>query len=240
MRLTSANRMTPRSTARATKEIEYLPISILKPYDKNARTHSARQIRQIARSIEHFGFVNPILVDGNRRIICGHGRVAGARLLGLSEVPAITIEHLTEADLRAYVIADNRLAEKAGWDKDILAIEMQGLIDLELDVELTGFETAEIDILFEECSAGSETDSEDPIPQPRPSEVICSTRDLWILGLHRLFCGDARDAEPIVSCWLVKRQILFSLTRPTTSLSKGMSRVLAAYVTVNSAWPVAR
>jgi ParB-like chromosome segregation protein Spo0J len=89
----------------------------------------------------------------------GHGRVAGARLLGLSEVPAITIEHLTEADLRAYVIADNRLAEKVGLDKDILAIEMQGLIDLEFDVDLTGFETAEIDI-FEECSAGSETDSE--------------------------------------------------------------------------------
>ena len=91
----------------------------------------------------------------------GHGRVAGARLLGLSEVPAITIEHLTEADLWAYVIADNRLAEKVGLDKNILAIEMQGLIDLEFDVDLTGFETAEIDILFEECSAGSETDFEE-------------------------------------------------------------------------------
>jgi ParB-like chromosome segregation protein Spo0J len=130
----------------ADKKLEYISISKLKPYEKNARTHSSRQIRQIARSIEAFGFVNPVLIDRNRRIICGHGRVAAAQLLGLKAIPTITIEHLSEAELKAYILADNRLAEKAGWDRDILAIELQGLIDLNFEVELTGFETAEIDI----------------------------------------------------------------------------------------------
>ena len=151
MSTTSAKKAMPLSTARRGK-IESVPIATLKPHDKNARTHSARQIRQIARSIEQFGFINPILIDSNRRIICGHGRVAGARLLEIREVPTITVDHLSDAQLRAYVIADNRLAEKAGWDKEMLAIELQSLIDLEFDVELTGFEMAEIDILFEEFS----------------------------------------------------------------------------------------
>lgn len=179
----------------ADKKLEYIPISKLKPYEKNARTHSPRQIRQIARSIETFGFVNPVLIDRNRRIICGHGRVAAAQLLGLKAIPTITIEHLSEAELKAYILADNRLAEKAGWDRDTLAIELQGLIDLNFEVELTGFETAEIDILLDEFRVGQTgQEADDVIPSPRSGKVVCRAGDLWLLGRHRLFCGDARDA----------------------------------------------
>jgi len=177
------------------EKLEYISIPRLKPYEKNARTHSSQQIRQIARSIETFGFVNPVLIDCNRRIICGHGRVAAAQLLGLKAIPTITIEHLSEAELKAYILADNRLAEKAGWDRDTLAIELQGLIDLNFEVELTGFETAEIDILLDEFRVGQTgQEADDVIPSPRSGKVVCRAGDLWLLGRHRLFCGDAGDA----------------------------------------------
>ncbi len=184
-----------QSIAHATGQVEQVSISKLKPYGKNARTHSPRQIKQIARSIEHFGFVNPILVDRNRRIICGHGRVAGARLLGLKEVPAITIEHLSEAQLRAYIVADNRLAEKAGWDKDTLAIELQGLADLEFDLELTGFEIPEIEVILDAADPAPSDVEDEKLPDLAPHSVITKANDLWILGNHRLFCGDARRNE---------------------------------------------
>jgi ParB-like chromosome segregation protein Spo0J len=128
--------------------IKSVQIAALHSNGSNARTHSARQIRQIARSIERFGFNNPVLVDENNRIIAGHGRVAAAKLLGLDKVPTLRIEHLSEHDKRAYIIADNRLAEKAGWDREILSIELQGLIDLGFDVELTGFEMPEIEMIL--------------------------------------------------------------------------------------------
>jgi DNA modification methylase len=181
--------------ARTNRKIEYLPISQLKPYEKNARTHSPRQIRQIARSIEHFGFVNPILIDGSGKIICGNGRVAGARLLKLQEVPTITVEHLSELELRAYVLTDNRLAEQAGWDKDILTIELQGLIDLQFDVELTGFEIPEIEMLFEAADPPAINAEDDEVLDLAPNRVITKPNDLWLLGEHRLFCGDARRRD---------------------------------------------
>ena len=105
-------------------KIENLPVSALRPYARNARTHSRKQIRQIANSIERFGFCNPVLIDDDQQIIAGHGRVAAAKLLGIESVPIVRLSHLSEADKRAYILADNRLAEKAGWDKEILAIEL--------------------------------------------------------------------------------------------------------------------
>src|SRR5262245_34890584 len=127
-------------------KIEYSLVRDLRPYPNNARTHSKKQVRQIARSIEKFGFCNPILIDDNKQIIAGHGRVEAAKLLGIEAVPTCRLSHLSEADKRAYILADNKLAEKAGWDRELLAIELQGLIDLDVDVELTGFEMAEIDL----------------------------------------------------------------------------------------------
>jgi ParB-like chromosome segregation protein Spo0J len=129
-------------------QIEQMPINALRPRDRNARTHSKRQIRQLRESILRFDFNNPILVDDDGHIIAGHGRVEAAKGLGMTTVPAVRLSHLNEAEKRAYVIADNRLAEKAGWDPEILAIELQGLIDIGFDVELTGFETPEIDLIL--------------------------------------------------------------------------------------------
>src|SRR5262249_49587080 len=124
--------------------IEHVKLETLRPYPRNARTHSKKQIRQIAASIKEFGWVNPVLADARGQIIAGHGRVEAAKLLNLDTVPVIRIEGLTETQIRAYVIADNRLAEIAGWDEDILAKELQLLLDIDFDVELTGFEMGEI------------------------------------------------------------------------------------------------
>ena len=140
--------------------VEQLPPAALRPYSGNARTHSKKQIREIARSIDRFGFTNPVLVDDHGQIIAGHGRVEAAKLLNMPTVPILRLSHLSEAEQRAYVIADNRLAEKAGWSREILAIELQGLIALDFDVELTGFEMGEIDLVLEE--GGEAMDGSEP------------------------------------------------------------------------------
>ena len=131
-----------------TLNVEYRKVEALIPYARNPRTHSEAQITKIAASIVEYGWTNPVLVDGDNGIIAGHGRLAAARKLGLDQVPVIELAHLTTAQKRALVIADNRLAEKAGWDRDILAIELQGLLeqDLDFDVAITGFEMPEIDV----------------------------------------------------------------------------------------------
>mgnify|MGYP003382144986 CR=1 FL=1 len=182
---------------RAQAQIELRNPKSLHPYAGNARTHSPKQLRQIADSIRRFGFVNPILVGADGDIIAGHGRLAAAELLGLSEVPVLPITHLSPAEKRAYILADNKLAEKAGWDKEILAIELQALIDFDFEVELTGFELAEIDLILDEDRArkSSEPEAADLVPEVSPGPPITQPGDLWKLGAHRLVCGDARDPE---------------------------------------------
>jgi DNA modification methylase len=178
-------------------KVEQLAIADLKPYPRNARTHSAKQIRQIAESFKTFGFTNPILIDGDGRIMAGHGRVEAAKLLKLETVPAIRINDLSEADKRAYIIADNRLAELAGWDEQLLSIELQYLSDIEVDfeVEITGFDTVEIDQLIEAGNHDAKDDEADIVPDlddDRPP--VTRAGDLWLLGKNRLFNGDARLA----------------------------------------------
>jgi hypothetical protein len=173
-------------------EIQYTDINLLRPSPHNPRIHSPRQIKQIQRSIEHFGFTNPVLIDESGQILAGHGRVEGAKRLGWATVPIIRIAHLSVAQKRAYIIADNELAAKAGWDKDILAIELQGLVDLKFDLELTGFEGGEIDIILGDRSDARH--NEDIIPSPSAGEAVTHTGDLWQLGEHRLICADARDS----------------------------------------------
>lgn len=178
-------------------QIERVPFHALKAYSKNARTHSARQIEQIARSIERFGFTNPILVSDDLTIIAGHGRVEAAKRLGLTEAPVLKLSHLSEDERRAYVIADNRLAELAQWDKETLAIELQGLSELSFDIEIIGFETAEIDLLLSEATEAdpaSSAELEDQSPAPA-ANAVSAPGDLWTLGRHRLVCGDARDTN---------------------------------------------
>jgi len=176
-------------------KIEYIPVRQLRPYPKNARTHSKKQIQQIAKSIAKFGFCNPVLIDDAKQIIAGHGRVEAAKVLGIDAVPACPLSHLSEADKRAYILADNKLAEKAGWDRELLAIELQGLIEIDVDIEVTGFEMAEIDLILEEAREASATASgpEDKVPECSPGPAVTQTGDLWLLGPHRLLCGDARD-----------------------------------------------
>ena len=179
-------------------QIEAVPISALRHYARNPRTHSKKQLRQIADSIRSFGWLNPILIDATGGLIAGHGRLEAARLLGIERVPTIRIEGMTEAQKRAYVIADNRLAELAGWDREILAIEIQTLssLDIDFDLEITGFETPEIDLLIEglgDDTEDNETDSLPPIERDRAP--VTRRGDLWLLESHRLACGDATVAE---------------------------------------------
>ena len=170
----------------------YQEIQHLVPYPRNARMHSKRQIRQIADSISAFGFTNPVLVDRSGTIVAGHGRVEAAKLLGMKKVPTICLENLNEDQIRAYILADNKLAEKAGWDSAILAIELQHLtsLDLGFDVSLTGFEIGEIDLILQESKA--EEDEEEPVEISR-GPAITKLGDVWLLGSHRLMCGDALD-----------------------------------------------
>ena len=169
-------------------KIEYTPVRELRPHPNNARTHSKKQIRQIANSIAKFGFCNPVLVDDTRQIIAGHGRVEAAKLLGVDAVPTCQLSHLSDAEKRAYILADNKLAEKAGWDREMLAIELEGLIELDINIELTGFEMAEVDLILEDAreASGAATGPEDTAPEPAAGPAVSQIGDLWLLGNHRL------------------------------------------------------
>ncbi len=177
--------------------VELVTLDQLRPHPANPRTHSKQQTRQIVASIERFGFTSPLLVSDDLEVIAGAGRLLAARELGMKEVPVIRLSHLDVAERRAYVIADNQLALKAGWDQELLAIEIQALVDLDFEVELLGFEVAEIDMLLEEqanSSISQAVKEEEKIPLL--SEVaVTRPGDVWDMGRHRLVCGDARDAS---------------------------------------------
>jgi DNA modification methylase len=169
-----------------------VPVSALKPYARNPRTHSKKQVRQIAASIRTFGWTNPILIDGGRIVIAGHGRLKAAMSLGIDRVPTICISDMTEAQKRAYILADNKLAENAGWDQELLALELQGLLemDLDFDVTATGFEMGEIDVLIGDSD--EEDDQADQLPEVDPAVTpVTQPGDLWQLSRHRLLCADA-------------------------------------------------
>ena len=175
------------SPVRLPGKLEHWHIDRLRPYERNPRTHSPEQITKIAASLLEFGWTNPILVDGEAGIIAGHGRLLAARELGMTTVPVIELTHLTEAQKRAYVIADNRLALDAGWDEDLLADELRALEGLDFNLELTGFDLDELHDLLEDESA-----EEVPAPEP-PDDPVSQQGDLWVLGNHRLLCGDSSD-----------------------------------------------
>lgn len=178
------------------QQVIELSIDLLKPYPRNARTHSRKQIKQIAASIERFGFTNPVLVSDDGEIIAGHGRVEAARLLGRRAVPTLALSHLSEVERRAYVLADNKLALNAGWDKEILAIELQALVDLEFDVEITGFSLAEVDFMIDEAGEADPDgrDAADDAVVMATGPAVSRRGDMWLIGRHRLLCGDARRA----------------------------------------------
>ncbi len=183
-------------------EIEYLPAGALTPYPRNARSHSRKQVRQIADSIEAFGFTNPILIDKHGMILAGHGRLEAARLLGLDKVPCVRLEHMTPAQKKAYVLADNKLALNAGWDEELLALELQELsvLDDGIDIGLTGFTIAEVDGLIEGLAVEDPISPKDEVLPPlgdRPA--VTKPGDVWLLGRHRLICGDSLSADVVTT-----------------------------------------
>jgi ParB-like chromosome segregation protein Spo0J len=170
-------------------EIAWRPLGELIPYARNPRTHSDGQVAQIAASIREFGWTNPVLVDGANGIIAGHGRVLAARKLGLERVPVIELAHMTEAQKRAYVLADNQLALNAGWDEALLRLELADLSELGFDLGLIGFAEGELErLLSGETRTGLIEDDDAPA---LPEQAITRPGDLWVLGEHRLLCGDA-------------------------------------------------
>ncbi len=195
----------------STLNVEYRRVEALIPYARNPRTHAEAQIAKIAASIVEYGWTNPILVDGTSGIIAGHGRLAAARKLGLDEVPVIELAHLTPAQKRALVIADNRLALDAGWDEEMLALELTDLADAGYELTLTGFENFEIDALLADAAASGdraeppddaadkdEPDAGDDVPEA-PTAPVSRAGDMWAIGPHRLICGDAADPTVIAA-----------------------------------------
>ncbi len=177
--------------------VEYRPVDNIQTDPRNARTHSKAQINGLVAAISAFGFVVPILVDETNRVLAGHGRLAAAKALGMSEIPVLSLQHLSEQEKRAFAIADNRLAELAGWDEQILSLEFEALLEIEstFDVTITGFGTAEIDRLVDAMHQEPDDTAEDVLPVDKRGLPICRPGDLFTLGDHRLVCGDAGDPE---------------------------------------------
>jgi DNA modification methylase len=174
-----------------TLNIEHIPVDRLIPYARNARTHSDEQVAQIAGSISEFGFVNPILVGDDDVIIAGHGRLLAARKVGLANVPVIRLGHLSEVQRRALVITDNKLSDNSGWDEELLALELEGLQAEDFDLDVLGFELDEIDRLLQGVVDETIGNTDDDAIPEAPEDPVTKPGDLWVLGDHRLLCGDA-------------------------------------------------
>lgn len=177
-------------------EIQYLSVKVsnLIPNLNNARTHSEQQVDKIAASIREFKFMNPVIIDADFNIIAGHGRVMAAKSLGMAEVPCLLTTHLTEDQKRAYILADNRLALDAGWDNNLLKVELEALDSAGFDLGLTGFDLKEIKIILDQSPIHTD---EDDVPEP-PRNPTARLGDIWTLGTHRVLCGDSTDAEVIL------------------------------------------
>jgi len=187
----------PSLTIAMAKRIELWPVERLRPYERNARTHSTEQVAQIAASIVEFGFTNPILVDSSDGIIAGHGRLEAARELGLKTVPVVVLDHLSDRQRKAYILADNQLALNAGWDTDLLRAELQDLAEQEFDLSLIGFSDDELaDLLPDIEELPPEGADEDAAPEV-PEEPVTKPGDVWLLGKHRVMCGDSTSIAEV-------------------------------------------
>ena len=198
------------------RRIELWPVGSLVPYAKNARTHSDEQIAQIAASIVEFGFNNPVLIDTNAGIIAGHGRLLAARKLGLDQIPVVVLDHLTETQKRAYILADNRIGENAGWDNDLLRGELAELEDSDLDLAVLGFSENEMAVLLAEAEPESSAEAINETPEEvpeAPEDPVTRPGDVWLIGPHRLICGDCRDSS-IVSRLLGEARANVVITSP--------------------------
>lgn len=178
-------------------KIEQIKVEALVPYARNSRTHSPAQVEKIAASIREFGFNNPVLIDADGVLIAGHGRTLAAQKLKLDKVPAIRLAHLSDAQRRAFVIADNRIAEDAGWDEDMLKAELEALRDLDFDLAVVGLEDDELARILGASSTVGHTDP-DAVPEPE-KHVVSKLGDVWICGVHRVRCGDSTSEADVSS-----------------------------------------
>ncbi len=178
-------------------QVEKWPVEKLIPYARNARTHSADQVAQIAASIAEFGWTNPILADADGIVIAGHARLQAARKLGMTEVPVIVLDHLTDSQRRALVLADNRLALNAGWDEEMLRVELAALEEDGFNLELAGFTDEELEELLADPEADSAGLTDDDAVPETPDKAVTAPGDVWVMGEHRLLCGDATQMEAI-------------------------------------------
>jgi DNA modification methylase len=195
------------------QHIEIWPVERLRPYARNARTHSPEQVAQIAASIAEFGFVNPILVASDAGIVAGHSRLLAARKLGLAEVPVVVLDHLNEAQRRAYVLADNKIALNAGWDDALLAGELREVQSDGLDLGTVGFSASEVEALLAEPDDPAPTaGAEEQIPEA-PTDAVTKPGDIWVIGKHRVICGDCRNL-PVVTTLLAGARANMVITSP--------------------------
>lgn len=180
-----------------TKEMHLVDIAKLIPYINNARTHSPEQITKLRSSLREFGFVNPVIIDRDYNIIAGHGRVAAAKEEGITEVPCVYADYLTEAQKKAYIIADNRMAMDAGWDEELLKVELEALQGEDFDLSLTGFDESELSDLFSEDTGSDATDDDFDLSAALEKAAFVEPGDIWTVGRHRLLCGDATSKDDV-------------------------------------------
>lgn len=204
-------------------KVEYRKTSDLIPYARNARTHSEEQVTRLASSIKEFGWTNPILVDGENGVIAGHGRLAAAKKLGIEAVPTIELSGLTQAQKRAYILADNRMALDAGWDDELLSIELSELKGMDFDLSLTGFSDEEMGDLLGDGSAATEDDDAE-VPEPPPVEPVTKPSDVWIMGNHRLVCGDSCLPETLEKLMLGEKADLYLTDPPYNVAYEGRTK----------------
>ena len=196
-----------------TSEMELVPIGKLIPYINNARTHSPEQIKKLRASLREFGFVNPVIIDREYNVIAGHGRIMAAKEEGLAEVPCVYADHLTEAQKKAYILADNRMALDAGWDEEMLRVEIDALRELDFDPMLTGFDEKELLALYADEEAGAQDDDFD-LSSALEKAAFVETGDIWTVGKHRLMCGDATKADDVTRLMDGKRANLIVTDPP--------------------------
>lgn len=185
--------------AKTTTEMQLVPLSKLVPYINNARTHSPEQVTKLRSSLREFGFVNPVIIDRDYGIIAGHGRVMAAKEEGIEEVPCVFVDYLTEAQKKAYIIADNRFAQDAGWDEELLRIEIEALQGMDFDVGLTGFNDDEIADLFDANGKSEAEDDDFDLSAALEKASFVQRGDIWTVGRHRLMCGDATSTEDVAA-----------------------------------------
>ena len=178
---------------KTTTEMQLVPVAKLVPYVNNARTHSPEQINKLRSSLREFGFINPVIIDRDFGVIAGHGRILAAKEEGITEVPCVFADHLTEAQKKAYIIADNRMAMDAGWDEELLRVEIEALQAEDFDLALTGFDEKELSKLSDDGTEGKEDDFDVTAELEKP--VFSKPGDVWTLGRHRLICGDSTKPE---------------------------------------------